>query len=224
MTGSCPTSTSAMPITPCCHSGATGHEPVREFDLFLSHNHNDSVRVETLARLLAEKHGLRVWLDKWECEPGKLKTQCEKGIRNSRFTVVVGSKAAMKSKWVQWEIDKHKVAGAQLRVVFRKQQQPPDGSVELVVGRDLRRRALRIQHSGARIGNVAVDRAFLLGEAFHGLHQVGNQVAAPFASARPPRTMPPSHPGLWPPSGCGRSRSCRIPSAQPAPALPPLPM
>ena len=87
---------------------ATGHEPVREFDLFLSHNHNDSVRVEALARLLAENHGLRVWLDKWECEPGKLKTQCEKGIRNSRFTVVVGSKAALKSKWVQWEIDKHK--------------------------------------------------------------------------------------------------------------------
>ncbi len=48
---------------------AAGHEPVREFDLFLSHNHNDSVRVEALARLLADKHGLRVWLDKWECVP-----------------------------------------------------------------------------------------------------------------------------------------------------------
>ncbi|MGO9022226.1 MAG: TIR domain-containing protein [Syntrophobacteraceae bacterium] len=85
-----------------------GHEPVREFDLFLSHNHNDSVRVEALARHLAEKHGLRVWLDKWECGPRKLEPQCEKGIINSRFTVVAGSKAALKSKWVQWEIDKHK--------------------------------------------------------------------------------------------------------------------
>ncbi len=54
-----------------------------------------------------EKHGLRVWLDKWECVSGKLKPQCETGIRNSRFTVVVGSQTALKSKWVQWEIDKH---------------------------------------------------------------------------------------------------------------------
>ena len=60
-----------------------------------------------LARLLDEKHGLRVWLDKWECVSGKLEPQCEIGIKNSRFTVVVGSKTALKSKWVQWEIDKH---------------------------------------------------------------------------------------------------------------------
>ena len=82
-------------------------EPVRLFDVFLSHNHNDSTRVEALARMLVDKHGLRVWLDKWECGPGKLEPQCEKGIRDSRFTVVVGSQAALKSKWVQWEIDKH---------------------------------------------------------------------------------------------------------------------
>ncbi len=80
---------------------------MRQFDVFLSHNHNDSARVEALARLLVEKHGLRVWLDKWECVPGKLEPQCETGIKNSRFTVVVGSQAALKSKWVQWEIKKH---------------------------------------------------------------------------------------------------------------------
>ncbi len=39
--------------------------------------------------------------------PGKLEPQCETAIKNSRFTVVVGSQAALKSKWVQWEIDKH---------------------------------------------------------------------------------------------------------------------
>src|SRR5258708_9711621 len=68
---------------------------------------NDKVRVEALARLLVEKHGLRVWLDKWECGPGKLEPQCEAGICDSRFTVVVGSQAALNSKWVAWEIDKH---------------------------------------------------------------------------------------------------------------------
>jgi tetratricopeptide (TPR) repeat protein len=81
-------------------------EPVRRFDVFLSHNHNDSARVEALARALADRHGLRVWLDKWEARPGKLEPQCEVGIRNSRFTVVAGSRAALESKWVQWEIRK----------------------------------------------------------------------------------------------------------------------
>ena len=45
---------------------------MRQYDLFLSHNHNDSARVEALARRLLDKRGLRVWLDKWECRPGKL--------------------------------------------------------------------------------------------------------------------------------------------------------
>ena len=86
---------------------AAAQQPVRQYDLFLSHNHNDSARVEALARRLVEKHGLRVWLDKWECGPGKLETQCEAGIRDSRCTVVVGSQAALNSKWVAWEIAKH---------------------------------------------------------------------------------------------------------------------
>lgn len=81
---------------------------VRQYDLFLSHNHNDSIRVEALARTLSEKHGLRVWLDKWECDPGKLEPQCEAGIRNSRFTVVAVSQTALDSKWVKWEIKKHR--------------------------------------------------------------------------------------------------------------------
>ncbi|MFL6203238.1 MAG: CHAT domain-containing protein, partial [Thermoanaerobaculia bacterium] len=86
---------------------AIGKEPVRRFDVFLSHQHNDAARVEALARRLMEKHGLRVWLDAWECVPGKLEPQCETGIRNSRFTVVAGSRAALRSQWVQWEIDRH---------------------------------------------------------------------------------------------------------------------
>src|SRR4051812_11532562 len=86
---------------------AARQQPVRQFDLFLSHQHNDSARVEVLARRLMEKHGLRVWLDKWEVAPGDLKRQCETGITNSRFTVVAGSQTALKSKWVQWEIDRH---------------------------------------------------------------------------------------------------------------------
>lgn len=92
---------------PLLPAGLASQQSLRQFDLFLSHNHNDSSRVEALARTLSEEHGLRVWLDKWECQPGKLEPQCAAGIRNSRFTVVAGSQAALNSQWVDWEINQH---------------------------------------------------------------------------------------------------------------------
>ncbi len=109
--------------------GSVREQPVRQFDLFLSHNHNDAVRVEALALQLTGKHGLRVWLDKWECGAGKLEPQCETGIRNSRFTVVAGSQAALDSKWVRWEIDKHNELnpeGKLIPVKFEPLDFPPD--------------------------------------------------------------------------------------------------
>src|SRR5439155_23546104 len=87
---------------------AAKKQPLRQFDIFLSHNHNDSARVEALARTLSDKHGLRVWLDKLRCVPGKLEPQCEVGIRDSRVTVVVGSQPALDSKWVAGEIQQHR--------------------------------------------------------------------------------------------------------------------
>ena len=80
--------------------------------------------------LLSEKHGIRVWLDKWECGPGKLEPQCEVGIRDSRFTLVVGSQSALNSKWVAWEIKKHKklirTADRLLPVKFESLELPPN--------------------------------------------------------------------------------------------------
>lgn len=92
---------------PLFPSQAAGQETVRQFDLFLSYQHNNKERVEALARALVEKQGLRVWLDKWESGPGRLEPQCEAGIRDSRFTIVAGSNHQLNSKWVAWEIAKH---------------------------------------------------------------------------------------------------------------------
>jgi hypothetical protein len=83
---------------------AAAQQPVRQYDVFLSHNKNDKRRVEALARALSDTHNLRVWLDLWEMLPGTLEQQCEQGIRQSRFTVVAASRAALSSKWVDWEI------------------------------------------------------------------------------------------------------------------------
>jgi hypothetical protein len=71
---------------------------VRWFDVFLSHPHNDASQVRALAETLSMKHGLRVWLDGRECKGGKLEPQCEQGIRDSRYAVVVGSKTQLNSK------------------------------------------------------------------------------------------------------------------------------
>lgn len=105
-------------------------QPVRQYDLFLSHQHNDSARVEALARTLQEKHGLRVWLDKWETLPGNLKSQCAEGIASSRFTVVAGSKTALKSKWVKWELDQHRLLNPEedrlLPIKLENLKLPPD--------------------------------------------------------------------------------------------------
>ena len=48
--------------------------PPDRYDVFLSHTHADSARVEGIAQMLVNKHGLRVWLDKWECRPDQLLT------------------------------------------------------------------------------------------------------------------------------------------------------
>jgi tetratricopeptide (TPR) repeat protein len=105
-------------------------QPVRRFDVFLSHNHNDSARVEALARALGDRHGLRVWLDKWEAGPGRLEPQCEVGIKNSRFTIVAGSRTALESKWVQWEIRKHQALNPEgdrlIPVKLEAIELPPD--------------------------------------------------------------------------------------------------
>lgn len=93
---------------PLLPRNAAARRPVRQFDVFLSHPGEDSARVVALATLLSDKHGLRVWLDKWEGGPGKLEPQLERGIRDSRFTVVVGSRATLGSRWVTWEIEKHR--------------------------------------------------------------------------------------------------------------------
>jgi len=75
----------------------------KKFDVFLSHQHADSARVERIALELKNRHGLRVWLDKWECGPGPLHDQCVRGVEQSRFTLLAVSRSALDSRWVAAE-------------------------------------------------------------------------------------------------------------------------
>ena len=65
------------------------------------------------------------------------------------------------------------IAGAQLRVVFGEHQEAAQSGIELPVGGNFGLRALRIQHAGSGIGDIAKYGAFFLGETFYGLHEVG---------------------------------------------------
>jgi tetratricopeptide (TPR) repeat protein len=73
------------------------------FDVFLSHNHAVSERVEAIAKQLRDRHGLKVWLDKWHLKSGPLYPQCEKGIARSRMVCIVCTRKALVSKWVENE-------------------------------------------------------------------------------------------------------------------------
>jgi len=80
---------------------------VKDYDLFLSYTQADQPRAEGVARILSDRHGLAVWFSPWTDSSGNLENRCEAGIRDSRFTVPAISKAALASRWVRWEIDKH---------------------------------------------------------------------------------------------------------------------
>jgi hypothetical protein len=91
---------------PLLPADLASQQSLRQYDLFLSHNHNDSARVEALARTLSESTACASGSTN-----GSVARQARAAVRrrhrNSRFTVVAGSQAALKSKWVDWEINKH---------------------------------------------------------------------------------------------------------------------
>jgi len=87
-------------------------------------------RVERIALQLKNRHGLRVWLDKWEVGTGPLHDQCRDGVMQSRFTLLAISQAALDSKWVAAEQNWARAYDPQgwhiLPLVFEKVHLPAD--------------------------------------------------------------------------------------------------
>jgi hypothetical protein len=70
------------------------------YDVFLSHNANDTPRVRRLAERL-KGAGLRVWLDEWVIKPGDdIYLAIERGLEASRTLILCMSPAAFGSNWV----------------------------------------------------------------------------------------------------------------------------
>ena len=74
-----------------------------KFDVFMSHNSQDKKLVEELARWLESKN-VRVWLDKWELQPGMpWQNELEQGILKSLSLCVFIGKAGF-GKWHEKEL------------------------------------------------------------------------------------------------------------------------
>ena len=72
--------------------------------IFISHNKADKVTARLLAIALVEQ-GVDVWFDEWEIQPGDSITGgIEAGISNADVFILVWSKAASKSNWVDTEL------------------------------------------------------------------------------------------------------------------------
>jgi len=78
----------------------------KEWDVFISHAHEDKDEiVRPLAYALRER-GLRVWFDEFELGIGdSLRRKIDQGIARSAFGVVVLSAAFFAKNWAQYELD-----------------------------------------------------------------------------------------------------------------------
>ncbi|MGA2035616.1 MAG: toll/interleukin-1 receptor domain-containing protein, partial [Thermoguttaceae bacterium] len=81
-------------------------EPYRKpFDAFISHSHSDTITAKKLVVEL-ERAGFRAWLDDREILAGHdIVDEVFRGIGVSDFLLVLLSKAAVASKWVQKELN-----------------------------------------------------------------------------------------------------------------------
>lgn len=74
-----------------------------QYDVFLSHNHQDKPRVRRLAEQLRAA-GLRVWLDEWVIQPGDdIYLAIERGLDATRVLLLCLSPNALGSDWVALE-------------------------------------------------------------------------------------------------------------------------
>ncbi len=78
----------------------------KKYDVFISHASEDK---DELVRPLAvelQKRGLNVWYDEFEMKIGdSLRRKIDKGLANSKFGVVVLSRAFISKGWTNYELD-----------------------------------------------------------------------------------------------------------------------
>lgn len=78
----------------------------KEWDVFVSHAHEDKDEIVRPLALALQQQGLRVWFDEFELRIGdSLRRKIDQGIARSAFGVVVLSTAFFAKNWAQYELD-----------------------------------------------------------------------------------------------------------------------
>lgn len=78
----------------------------KEYDVFISHASEDKDEVVRPLANALRSEGLRVWYDEFELKIGdSLRRKIDKGLANSKFGIVVLSKAFIKKGWTNYELD-----------------------------------------------------------------------------------------------------------------------
>ncbi|MCY3807832.1 MAG: DUF1883 domain-containing protein [Gemmatimonadetes bacterium] len=81
-------------------------ETERVFDVFISHTSEDKVEVVRPLATALRDAGLSVWYDEFELRMGdSLRRKIDRGLANSRFGVVVLSRAFFGRGWPEYELD-----------------------------------------------------------------------------------------------------------------------
>lgn len=77
-----------------------------KWDIFICHASEDKESVVKPLVLKLESKGLRIWYDEFSLSLGdNLRGSIDKGLAQSRFGIVIFSKAFFKKKWPQYELD-----------------------------------------------------------------------------------------------------------------------
>lgn len=78
----------------------------KEYDVFISHALEDKDEVVRPLANALRAEGLKVWYDEFELKIGdSLRRKIDKGLANSKFGIVVLSKAFIKKGWTNYELD-----------------------------------------------------------------------------------------------------------------------
>lgn len=88
------------------HGSFPADDVEREYDVFISHASEDKEEVVRPLAMALQSSGLRVWYDEFELKIGdSLRRKIDKGLANSRFGVVVLSRAFFGKGWTNYELD-----------------------------------------------------------------------------------------------------------------------
>lgn len=78
----------------------------KEWDVFISHAHEDKNAVVRPLASALQDHGLKVWYDEYELRIGdSLRRKIDQGIARSAFGIVVLSESFFAKGWAQYELD-----------------------------------------------------------------------------------------------------------------------